>query len=108
MVNIEQVKALMRMGAGLDDALRYVGGRVGDVERQELAEYEFRLKLDEAAELERKLRDVIEVQVEKGSSRALLWALEKKLARYNGGGAADGVITITIGQSERSDIVEEG
>jgi hypothetical protein len=103
-----QIKALMKLGASLEDALRYVGVEADEAYRKELVEYGFKLKVDEAEELEKKLRELIDTQIEKGNEKALIWALEHKVGRYSGGVAASGVINITIAKSGGGGIVEEG
>jgi hypothetical protein len=108
MGDMEQVKALIRLGIGVEDACRYAGGDFTEAGKAELQEYEFKSKIDEARKYEDWLGEVIEKQVERGKSEALTWAMEKKLGRYSGGQIGTGIVNITISDKVQSDIVEEG
>lgn len=108
MGDMEQVKALIRLGIGVEDACRYAGGDFTEGGKAELQEYEFKSKIDEVQKYEDWLGEVIEKQVERGKSEALTWAMEKKLGRYSGGQIGTGIVNITISDKVQSDIVEEG
>jgi hypothetical protein len=107
MADMEQIKHLIYLGIGIEEAIRY-GGGVNDKERSELEDYEFRQKIDKETEYEKYLDRLIDNQIDKGNSKALIWAMEKKIGRYAGSGSESGTISIHVHSGNAGDIVEEG